>query len=139
MCAIYSESKLPYGYKSNGEIDPLQAEIIKKYFEYMINPPQFLVDEVIQEYKDNYNKELSHDEAIAKIDNLTIWDVVGDEFHEKYEEYLEEQKVVDIYKNKRFNMIQGTLAKKGTNTIVSAPVVDREIFEKVQAILQQKD
>lgn len=67
--------KVPYGYRfdqSQGMVpDPIPAEYVKFIFEklaeYTENPPEKLVQAIIDSYQEKYGRLLSHDEAKWKI------------------------------------------------------------------------
>ena len=85
-------NKMPFGYKETGEIDPIQSEIVKYIFEkvneYSDNPPQILVDEVIESYKETYGEVLSYDEAKEKVSLARIEELVAKEVNEKWKDYF---------------------------------------------------
>lgn len=85
-------NQMPFGYKENGEPDPIQSEIVKysyeKVIEYKDNPPQVLVDEVIESHKETYGEVLSYDEAKEKVSLAQIEKLVAKEINEKWKDYF---------------------------------------------------
>lgn len=79
--------KVPYGYRfdqSQGMVhDPIPAEYVKFIFEklaeYTENPPEELVQAIIDSYQERYGRLLSHDEAKWKISFAEMKDYLAKE------------------------------------------------------------
>ena len=93
-------NEIPFGYKANGEVDPIAADIVRYAFEkvdeYSKNPPEFLVNEVIESYKETYDEVLSYDEAKEKVSLAKIERLVAEEVNEKWKEHFAAKKGIKV-------------------------------------------
>ena len=119
-----------FNYVSTLEMSPEEIAIVKfvfsKVVQYYENPPEHLVNEVIEDYKER-GEILDYDEAATKVSGYRIKEVVCDEVNEKWNDYFSMD-------HTRVGMIRNTVDE--TYTKVSfrhEPIIDKETFYKVQA------
>lgn len=85
-----------FGYMENGEPHPVESEIVqyifKKYIAYSENPPEILVQEIINIYKEEYNQNLSYDEAKKMVNGDSIKELILKEVKEIWKDYFDTEK-----------------------------------------------
>lgn len=93
-------NELPFGYKENGEIDLLQADVVRAIFEIMIKYSDKITDEqledFVEEHKEQYGEDLDYTQAKETLAIGMAKRFINEELDRKWQEYLSAKKEAKV-------------------------------------------
>ena len=97
---------IPFGYKMIDGIfvvDKLESEIVswiyERHIRYSEHPPAVLVEDVIEEYKNSKDRDISYEETEKLVSSDAIYDYMDREVHlriEAYKLYSKDESLEDL-------------------------------------------
>lgn len=91
---------MPFGYKENGEIDPLQSGVVKRIFDTMIKYCGEVTDKQLEDYLEEHKEIYGEDLDIAQTRDTLALEMtkryIKEELDKTWQEYQSAKKGVKV-------------------------------------------